>query len=510
MVLGSMFAGLYPAPPVQWYYPTPRKPSRENPLGITFPEGEGSPSERFPSGSRSDLDEKAGGAWPMPRSLGEAMRSGQSESCLVVNVDSALDIVPSDNFGLHCFCATAYYPGESEADIEARKTSAVQGNQSLNSPNAEDCILHKTVLVPYNSRQQLLMVEIYEVDTDVDTLIARATLPLAEPRLEHTAPWPLVRGSDAGGTLTLNVKFPEDQGFATPKASPKAPKELNQELLDEVSPERNSACRGLALPGDDAMGGSEVKGFPAPISPEGDYVKSKGIAKSLDKDFKDLKPGLFDTLSGGFLDLWVPLTGPPPSLWLKGDVGGFPPLPPRGRPASDRYGHFEGPGFGHDRGQKTPAPRQATGRAPAPPVPAPPVSRAPGIMSTMSMSTMSTTSTMSTVTWPTPASMARPATFVAAAYAPQGMRLQRPVPSQELRGSGRRPSALKDLGSSRRDDFRDDGFRGSVTAVRTGPVPQVAAGSRSWVPPPNYGGGMPMLSFQPASTGLRSAYYAVC
>ena len=70
-----------------------------------------------------------------------------------------------------------------------------------------------------NVRQQLLMVEIYEVDTDVDTLIARpgenesaacrrcsghpmarATLPLAEPRLEHTAPWPLVRGSDAGGT----------------------------------------------------------------------------------------------------------------------------------------------------------------------------------------------------------------------------------------------------------------------------------------------------------------------
>ena len=65
---------------------------------------------------------------------------------------------------------------------------------------------------------------------------------------------------------------------------------------------------------------------------------SAGIAKSLDKDFKDLKPGgadetwtsetgrlsgLFDTLSGGvdlvesighsnvggFLDLWVPLTG---------------------------------------------------------------------------------------------------------------------------------------------------------------------------------------------------------
>ena len=55
---------LYPAPKVQWYTPTPRKPSHENPLGIVFPEDteketmvtgargvrEGSPPERLDDG----------------------------------------------------------------------------------------------------------------------------------------------------------------------------------------------------------------------------------------------------------------------------------------------------------------------------------------------------------------------------------------------------------------------------------------------------------------------------
>ncbi|CAE7255741.1 unnamed protein product, partial [Symbiodinium sp. KB8] len=81
---------LYPAPKVQWYTPTPRKPSHENPLGIVFPED--TEKETMVTGARG-------------------VREGSPpEDLMMVKIDGALDLLPSDNFGPHFYCATAYYP----------------------------------------------------------------------------------------------------------------------------------------------------------------------------------------------------------------------------------------------------------------------------------------------------------------------------------------------------------------------------------------------------------------
>ncbi|CAE8610564.1 unnamed protein product, partial [Polarella glacialis] len=149
---------------------------------------------------------------------------------LVVNVDSALDLLPLE-FSSHCYCATAYYPGEPEEAMEARKTEAVKANPNSTNPLTETVVLRQRVVVPYNSRQQLLMVEIYEVDLDDlgDTLVGRATLPLADPKLDSTSPWPLIRGNgeSPNGTLTLHVDIqspePASGGEARSSSAPLRP-----------------------------------------------------------------------------------------------------------------------------------------------------------------------------------------------------------------------------------------------------------------------------------------------
>mmetsp|Transcript_52070 Transcript_52070/g.121055 ORF Transcript_52070/g.121055 Transcript_52070/m.121055 type:complete len:532 (-) Transcript_52070:97-1692(-) len=135
-------------------------------------------------------------------------------SSLVVNVDSALDLVPTDGFGPHHFCATAYYPGELQEDIDARKTAPVKANPSSTSPSLENCVLHKRVTVPYNSKHQFVMVEVYEADQLGDSLIGKATVPVADPNLASTSPWPLIRNGLPNGTLTLNVQLPDAQSTA--------------------------------------------------------------------------------------------------------------------------------------------------------------------------------------------------------------------------------------------------------------------------------------------------------
>ena len=68
------------------------------------------------------------------------------------------------------------------------------------------------------------MVEIHEVDPDTseaeDCLIGRATLPLADRKIESSANWPLIRGLECSGTLTVHVKIPNAEDTpdtSTPK-----------------------------------------------------------------------------------------------------------------------------------------------------------------------------------------------------------------------------------------------------------------------------------------------------
>ena len=220
---------LYPAPKVQWYTPTPSKTSHENPLGIVFPED--TRTETTVTGARR-------------------VREGSPpEDMMIVKIDSALDLLPSDNFGPHFYCATAYYPGEGNADINARKTEFAVGKANPAHPDLDNCMLQKTVVVPYNRKQQLLMVEIHEVDpedSEVEgSLIGQATLPLADPKIESSTNWPLFRGFECSGSLAVQVHIPQVNS-----ASPKT--------LDCATP---SVCKRSK------RSNTPPKGFPEPVSP---------------------------------------------------------------------------------------------------------------------------------------------------------------------------------------------------------------------------------------------------
>ena len=178
------------------------------------------------------------------------MREGSPpEDLMMVKIDSALDLLPSDNFGPHFYCATAYYPGEGNAEINARKTEFAVGKANPAHPDLDNCMLQKTVVVPYNRKQQLLMVEIHEVDPEdsevEDCLIGQATLPLADPKIESSTNWPLFRGFECSGSLAVQVHIPQVNS-----ASPK--------MLNCATP---SVCKRSK------RSNTPPKGFPEPVSP---------------------------------------------------------------------------------------------------------------------------------------------------------------------------------------------------------------------------------------------------
>jgi hypothetical protein len=212
-----MYQDLYPAPQVKWYpgaqTQTTLQAPRTHPSGLTYsdptasgPEAASASNASFTSlnaqmealmrseyGIRSPgmadqcmsfYTRAAGEAFILPPAAmkREAHHDQQSQSLaptptmrppasspkgssgdLIVNIDSAVDLTPTDGFGPHHFCAAAYYPGEPQDVIEARKTAAVKAHMSTTSKNSENCVLHTQVRVPYNSRQQLLMVAPAEV-----------------------------------------------------------------------------------------------------------------------------------------------------------------------------------------------------------------------------------------------------------------------------------------------------------------------------------------------------------
>lgn len=98
-------------------------------------------------------------------------------------------------------------------DQPDRKTGAVKANPSSTSPGKENCVLHKQISMPYNSRQQFVLVSVYESDQVGDSFVGQATLPLADQqRLQSTAPWPLIKDGIQNGVVTLNVTIPTGSG----------------------------------------------------------------------------------------------------------------------------------------------------------------------------------------------------------------------------------------------------------------------------------------------------------
>lgn len=249
----AMNSDLYPAPQVNWY-PGAHTAGLTNPSGLSFPAldsaagssfagyGVGSFGTAEPNGlsftglgggamseyARSEYGRPVGGGPDMmsfytiaasqgfPRGQQPGNTKAPAENgYLVVNVDSALDLTPSDPFGAHHYCATAGYPGETEEEMYERRTPVVKANPSPTTPQKENCVLHKRIMVPYNPRQQFVMVSIFEADQLGDTFVGKATLPLAEEKLLSTAPWPLIRDANPNGTLTLNIQVPTCDRTAT-------------------------------------------------------------------------------------------------------------------------------------------------------------------------------------------------------------------------------------------------------------------------------------------------------
>jgi len=201
------------------------RPSKvvQSPSFFTLAAAEGIPRSNTAVSATGPLVPGPGSGPPSPaRAPTTASRAGAGS--LIVNVDSALDVTPSDRFGAHHYYATAHYVGEPEEVVEARRTPSVKANASSTDPMHENCVLHERIAVPYNSRQQFVMVDIYEADQLGDTFVGQATVPLADPRLASTSPWPLIREGNQTGTVTLNIQLPDSMSSVTNGANgPSAP-----------------------------------------------------------------------------------------------------------------------------------------------------------------------------------------------------------------------------------------------------------------------------------------------
>lgn len=207
--MAPLHSGLYKATNVNWHHCVP-KTGLENPLGIQFP---GDPCSPFSSNS---LTEKFGYKGAPSRVANEEQKYFE------VRIHKATKILGATNFKLNAYCVTAHYPGESAEFVEARKKSFVPGKKTAPGSCHEDCFSSETIFIPYNARQQLLFVDVFQVPDPSQfelegELIGRATLPLADPTLEQPSEWQLVRGRfDFGGTVTVSVKLAAPEGKVRP------------------------------------------------------------------------------------------------------------------------------------------------------------------------------------------------------------------------------------------------------------------------------------------------------
>lgn len=148
--------------------------------------------------------------------------ANEEQKYFEVRIHKATKILGATNFKLNAYCVTAHYPGESAEFVEARKKSFVPGKKTAPGSCHEDCFSSETIFIPYNARQQLLFVDVFQVPDPSQfelegELIGRATLPLADPTLEQPSEWQLVRGRfDFGGTVTVSVKLAAPEGKVRP------------------------------------------------------------------------------------------------------------------------------------------------------------------------------------------------------------------------------------------------------------------------------------------------------
>ncbi|CAD7963410.1 unnamed protein product [Amoebophrya sp. A120] len=111
---------------------------------------------------------------------------------LTLNIDSALNILPSDLFSSRVYYVTARYPTEP-AEQPARRQPAQGQKGNPGAGRCSDCVFHCQIQMPSDAAQTVVLVSLWEEDLQKgDVLVGEATVPLDDPRaLDQTNPWPL-------------------------------------------------------------------------------------------------------------------------------------------------------------------------------------------------------------------------------------------------------------------------------------------------------------------------------
>jgi len=252
--MANLPSELYPEPNVKWYPNAAEEdPSTWRETGLKLPgrsrKQSPAPAAEAPAPKppQGDLEVTVAAALVSP----EAIEPFREEACA------------------GWYSVSAYYPNEDLPVQESRRTQLVQSTRPR-PRGREECTLNQRIRVPFNTREQFLRVAVYrcqhhepgnDCSADNITLVAEATIPIADPAASSSSMWPLVRDFEQKGGVRLSVSMPGSGSAESPAAeepvqpadgpaSP-APSPPQEEQLQDVG--RLAATALVQFPPDDAV-----------------------------------------------------------------------------------------------------------------------------------------------------------------------------------------------------------------------------------------------------------------
>lgn len=216
-----MFGPDYPEPRVKWYgNADDQGRGGANPSGLTVPAAPRTPTGATRAAAGAPRCEYA----PPPPSgnvsmfTGAAMKHFQdaghaASNQLTVCVNGLHGLKISDDGSRSRYRATAHYCDEPPEVAMPRSTPAQEARASQLGQSVEDCPLSGRIHMPYNSRQQFVIVDIFRVggaDT-AEVLVGQATIPIADPSASTATPWPITCEHISNGAVTASLSLPGDE-----------------------------------------------------------------------------------------------------------------------------------------------------------------------------------------------------------------------------------------------------------------------------------------------------------
>lgn len=84
--------------------------------------------------------------------------------------------------------------------------------------NRQECIFDDRYLMPFDHREQFVMIALYRVGQQIDTLVGEVAVPLADPDVCEALSYTLMRDFEEQGEITLSVHMLPPSGVDTPKS----------------------------------------------------------------------------------------------------------------------------------------------------------------------------------------------------------------------------------------------------------------------------------------------------